>query len=351
MGILRGFLTLLVFQLAGTELEHWLRVPVPGPVIGMVLLAGWMLARGKGRHADVETTADGLLGWLPLLFVPAGGGGGDGTWAAAVGVAADLGGAGGVDAADAGGDGGDDGVVCAAEPGSAAGLIAGSALVALTLTVGAYLAGVWVQRRVGAAWASPVLIAIVLIGLALRVLRVPYATYFSGAQAIHFLLGPATVALAVPLVRAMEHLRRSLWPMLAALFAGALTGAVTGYGLVRVLGGSRVLALSMLPKSLTTPIAIEVSQTVGGLPSLTAVLAILAGVLVAVLVYPVLGALRVRNAGAIGLAAGTAGSGVGASRVIGVDAVSAAFAAVGIGLNGLMTAVIAPVVARVLGRW
>ena len=72
MAILRGFLTLLVFQLVGTELEHWLRVPVPGPVIGMVLLAGWMLARGAGKHTDVETTADGLLGWLPLLFVPAG---------------------------------------------------------------------------------------------------------------------------------------------------------------------------------------------------------------------------------------------------------------------------------------
>ena len=222
-------------------------------------------------------------------------------------------------------------------------------LVALTLTVGTYLFGVWVQGKVRAAWASPVLIAIVLIGVALRVLGVSYATYFSGAQAIHFLLGPATVALAVPLVRAMEHLRRSLWPMLAALFAGSVTGAVTGYGLVRVLGGSRVLALSMLPKSLTTPIALEVSQTVGGLPSLTAVLAILAGVLTAVVVYPVLGAMRVRDAGAIGLGAGTAGSGVGASRVIGIHPVSAAFAAVGIGLNGLMTAVIAPVVAKGAG--
>jgi putative effector of murein hydrolase len=229
--------------------------------------------------------------------------------------------------------------------------MAGSTLVALALTIGAYLFGVWVQGKVRAAWASPVLIAIVLIGLALRGLRVPYATYFSGAQGIHFLLGPATVALAVPLVRAMEHLRRSLWAMLAALFAGALTGAVSGYGLVRVLGGSRVLALSMLPKSLTTPIAIEVSQTVGGLPSLTAVLAILAGVLVAVVVYPVVETLRMRDEGAIGLGAGTAGSGVGASRVLAVHPVSAAFAAVAIGLNGLITAVIAPVLGRMLGRW
>jgi holin-like protein len=72
MGILRGFLLLLLFQIAGTGLEHWLRVPVPGPVIGMVLLAVWMVLRGKGKHEDVEKTADGLLDWLPLLFVPAG---------------------------------------------------------------------------------------------------------------------------------------------------------------------------------------------------------------------------------------------------------------------------------------
>ena len=229
--------------------------------------------------------------------------------------------------------------------------MAGSALVALTLTVATYLLGVWIQQKVRAAWASPVLIAIVLTGLALWALRIPYATYFKGAQAIHFLLGPATVALAVPLVAAIEHLRRSLWPMLAALLAGSLTGAVSGYALVRGLGGSKALALSMLPKSLTTPIALEVSATIGGLPSLTAVLAILAGVLVAVLIYPVAEALRMRDEGAIGLGAGTAGSGVGASRVLAVHPVSAAFAAVAIGLNGLLTAVLAPVLARTLGRW
>ena len=224
-------------------------------------------------------------------------------------------------------------------------------LVALTLTVGAYLLGVAVQRRVRAPWANPVLFAIVLIGIALRLLGITYATYFTGAQAIHFLLGPATVALAVPLVRSMEHIRRSLWPMLTALLAGSVVGAVSGYGLVRVLGGSREVALSMLPKSLTTPIALEISQTIGGNPPLTAVLAIVAGVLVAVVVYPALGRLRVRDAAAVGLAAGTAGSGVGASRVIGEHPVSAAFAAVGIGLNGLMTAVLAPLLARLLGRW
>ena len=224
-------------------------------------------------------------------------------------------------------------------------------LYALALTIGAWLLGTVLQRRSGSAMLNPVLIAIVLIGGVLRLLHIPYAIYFSGAQMLHFLLGPATVALAIPLVDAVRHIRRVLWPMLAALLTGAVVGAVSGYGLVRLCGGSRELALTMLPKSLTTPIALEVSHTVGGLPALTAVLAILAGVLVAVIIYPAVRWIAVKDPAAIGLAAGTAGSGIGASRVIPRDTISAAFAAVAIGLNGLFTAALAPLLAYLLGRW
>ena len=224
-------------------------------------------------------------------------------------------------------------------------------LFALTLTIGAYLLGVAVQRRTGLAVLNPVLIAIVLIGAVLLGFHIPYAVYFQGAQALHFLLGPATVALAIPLVRAIEHIRRALWPMLAALLAGAVASVVSGYGLVRLCGGSRELALSMVPKSLTTPIALEVSHTIGGLPALTAVFAILAGVLVAVGIHHATALIRVRDPAAIGLAAGLAGSGVGASRVLDHHPLSGAFAAVAIGLNGLLTAAIAPALVRLLTRW
>lgn len=224
-------------------------------------------------------------------------------------------------------------------------------LLALVLTVGAYLLGVAVQQRVRSALANPVLIAVVLIGTALRVLHISYATYFSGAQFIHFLLGPATVALAIPLVRSLEAMRRGLWAMLGALLGGAAVGMVSGYGLVRLLGGDRLVALSMLPKSLTTPIAIGVSQAVGGVPSLTAVLAIAGGILVAVGIDPVLRLVRVREPGARGLAAGTAGSGIGASRVIPEHPLAAAFAGVAIGANGFLTAVLAPALAHWLKRW
>ena len=224
-------------------------------------------------------------------------------------------------------------------------------LFALLLTIGAYLVAVAVQQRLRNPLANPVLIAIVLIGATLHLFHVSYAEYFSGAQFIHFLLGPATVALAIPLVCSLEHMRRSFGPMLAALGAGSLIGMVSGYGLVRISGGSQLVALSMLPKAVTTPIAIAVAGNIGGLPSLAAVLAIAGGILVAVTIDPVFNLLRIVDPAARGLAAGTAGSGIGASRVIPQHPLAAAFAGVAIGMNGLLTAVLAPLVVPLLKHW
>ncbi len=224
-------------------------------------------------------------------------------------------------------------------------------LFALVLTLGAYLLGVEVQKLVRNPLANPVLIAIVIIGITLHLTHLSYQAYFTGAQFIHFMLGPATVALAIPMVRALEHMRRGFWPMIAALCSGSFVGMVTGYGLVRLLGGSQTVALSMAPKSLTTPIAIAVSQSIGGIPSLSAVLAIIGGILVAVSIDPLLHRLKIREPAARGLAAGTAGSGIGASRVIPQHTISAAFAGVAIGANGIITALLAPILVPLLKRW
>ncbi len=224
-------------------------------------------------------------------------------------------------------------------------------LFAIVLTLGSYLLGVELQERLRNPLANPVLIAIVIIGVTLRLLHLSYQDYFTGAQFIHFLLGPATVALAIPMVRALEHMRRGFWPMISALLAGSLIGLVSGYGIVRLLGGSQVVALSMAPKSLTTPIAIAVSSSIGGIPSLSAVLAILGGILVATSIDPVLDWLKINEPSARGLAAGTAGSGIGASRVIPQHTLSAAFAGVAIGANGMLTAFLAPILVPLLKHW
>ena len=224
-------------------------------------------------------------------------------------------------------------------------------LLAITATVGSYLAGVSLQERLRTPLANPVLFAILTIGATLHFGHIPYGSYFTAAQPIHFLLGPATVALAIPLARSLEHIRRSLLPILLAVTAGALTSALLGYGVARALGASQPVALSMLPKSVTTPIAIGVAESIGGLPSLTAVLAIAAGILVAIVIDPLLRRLRITDWRAVGLAAGNAGSGIGASQVIPQHPTAAAFAGLALGLNGLITAVLAPVLAHLLRRW
>jgi putative effector of murein hydrolase len=216
----------------------------------------------------------------------------------------------------------------------------------LPLTILFYLAGVWLQRRTGSPLANPTLIGIIFVGITLWLLHISYSQYFTSVQLLHFLLGPATVALAIPMVQSLEHLRRGLLPTLAALFAGALIGAVSAYGIVRLCGGSRLLALSMMPKSLTTPIAMGVADTIGGTASLTAVFAIVAGILTAIFLPMLLRALRVQHSAAIGLAAGTAGSGIAAASVIPLGPVPAAFAGIAIGVNGLMTALLAPLLVR-----
>ena len=224
-------------------------------------------------------------------------------------------------------------------------------LLLLTATIAFYLAGVSLQAKTKSPLANPTLIGIVLVGVMLQFLRMPYATYFAGVQPLHFLLGPATVALAIPMVLSLEHLRRGLAATLVALGAGSVTGAVSAYALVRVCGGDRVLALSMLPKSLTTPIAMGVSTTIGGTASLTAVFAILAGILAAVVMPTLMRVLKIDHAAAVGLAAGTGGSGIAAAAVIPLGSVPAAFAGIAIGVNGLLTALLAPLLARMFSHW
>jgi putative effector of murein hydrolase len=227
----------------------------------------------------------------------------------------------------------------------------GNPLFLLTFTIGVYLFGVALERRTGSSLANPTLITITAAGLLMRVTGVDYLQYSRGLYLLSFLLGPATVALAIPLARSLSHLRKSLGPTLIALVAGSLTGAISAYGLVRLMGGDRVLALTMMPKSLTTPIALEVSGSIGGLPSLTAVFAIMAGILTAIALPVMQRVLRVDDKAAAGLAAGTAGSGIATARAIAISPLAAAFAGVALGMNGLITALLVPLLVRLFNHF
>jgi len=217
----------------------------------------------------------------------------------------------------------------------------------IALTVAAYLVGLAVRKAAGRhPVANPVLIAMAIVIAALVATGTSYTEYFRATAPITFLLGPATVALGVPLAANAVHLHRSLRAVLLAVLAGSVAAMLAGFLLICTLGGGATAALSMLPKAVTTPIAMAVSQQIGGQPSLSAAFAILGGIIAAISLRAVLRLARVHSSHAMGLAAGTAGSGIAAAYVAAFGDGPAAFAAIGIGLNGLMTSVLAPLLLK-----
>ena len=223
--------------------------------------------------------------------------------------------------------------------------LSASPLAALTLTLVAYQAGFWLYRKAGFhPLVNPVLIAVALIAGLLLVSGTSYRTYFDAAQFVHFLLGPATVALALPLYRQLEKVRRSALAILASLLAGSLTAAVSAVGVAMALDASRETLASLAPKSVTAPVAMGISEALGGLPSLTAVLVILTGILGAAFGPLVLDLMRIRDWRARGFAIGVASHGIGTSRALQVNETAGAFSGLAMGLNAVATAVLLPLV-------
>lgn len=227
--------------------------------------------------------------------------------------------------------------------------LAASPLTGLTLTLVAYQVGVWLHRRSGAnPLANPVLIAVAAIAGLLFATGTDYRTYFDGAQFVHFLLGPATVALAVPLYRQFAAVRRSAPALLCALVAGSLTAAASAVGIGWLLGASETTLASLAPKSATAPIAMGIAEKIGGLPSLTAVLVILTGILGAALGSGIVRLVGVRDERATGFAIGVASHGIGTARALQIGEAAGAFSGLAMGLNGLATAILVPLAYRLV---
>lgn len=193
--------------------------------------------------------------------------------------------------------------------------------------------------------ANPVLLAILIIAALLRLTGTPYRTYFEGAQFIHFLLGPATVALAFPLYEHRETVKRALLPMMVALIAGSITAFVSTVWIASILGVPRSMLLSLAPKSVTAGVAMGITEQLGGDPALTAVLVILTGITGAILATPLLNALGIKDWRARGLAVGLAAHGIGTARAFQVHPIAGTFAGIAMGLNALLTAILVPLAA------
>lgn len=228
--------------------------------------------------------------------------------------------------------------------------LAANPLLWLTVTLVAYQAGLWLYQRIGCRpVVNPVLLAIILIGALLFATGGSYDDYFAGAQFVHFLLGPATVALAVPLYRQFHRVRRAALPLALAILAGSLSAALSAMGLAWLLGASWQSVISLAPKSVTTPVAMGIAEKLGGLPSLTAVLVILSGIIGASLGPWVLRLARVGDPRARGLGLGVAAHGIGTAQAFQAGEVTGAFASLAMGLNALATAILLPLLFRWAG--
>jgi len=220
-------------------------------------------------------------------------------------------------------------------------------LLGLTVTLLAYQAAYWLYAKANMnPLANPVAISVAMLVALLWFTDTAYPVYFEGAQFVHFLLGPATVALAVPLYANLDTLKKNLLPLGGALLAGSMTAAVSAVGIGWLLGASRETLLSMAPKSVTTPIAMGIAEKLGGLPSLTAVLVVATGVTGAVLARGTLNLLRIEDHAVRGFAVGVAAHGIGTARAFQVSETMGAFAGLAMGLNGLATAFLFPLLLK-----
>lgn len=213
----------------------------------------------------------------------------------------------------------------------------------LVATLFAYQMGVWWNRRWRAhPLANPVLFATVLLSAVLLVTDTPYRVYMDGAGLIHFLLGPATVALALPLYANWHRLKQMAVPLLITLGLGSVFAVISAWGLGAALGSSAVSRISLAIKSITTPIAMAVTERLGGEPSLTAALVIVTGIVGGLAAESVYRQLRIHDHAVRGFALGLAAHGLGTVRAFQFSEQAGAFAALGMGLNGLLTSFLLP---------
>jgi len=225
-------------------------------------------------------------------------------------------------------------------------------LLGLALTLVVYHGAFLVYQRAGFnPLANPVAIAVMVLATLLWVTGTPYATYFEGAQFVHFLLGPATVALAVPLFEQLPRLRRLWLPLLGALVAGSVAAAVSAVLVGWALGASRATLASLAPKSVTSPVAMGIAEKIGGIPSLTAVLVAATGIIGAASARSLFNAMRISDPTVRGFALGTAAHGIGTARAFQVSDEMGAFAGLAMGLSALFSAVALPLLGGLLLRW
>lgn len=220
-------------------------------------------------------------------------------------------------------------------------------LIAVTFVF--YIGAQMLQRRTGVVLLNPILISIAAIICFLYLLDIDYETYNEGGAYIDFWLKPAVVALGLPLYRQLPAIRKQLLPLLASELCGCVAGIVSVVVFAKLLGGSHEVIMSLAPKAVTTPIAMEVSAAVGGIPSLTAAVVVCTGIFGGVAGFKIIRLSRIKSPIAQSLSIGTAAHAVGTSVAMERSERYGAFSSLGLTINGLLTAILAPFILRLMG--
>lgn len=228
-------------------------------------------------------------------------------------------------------------------------MLMGSTFFGIAISLGTYFLGLFLQKKLKIAFANPLLISTVLIIVTLIVLDIDFETYNQGGQYLSVFLTPATICLAVPLYRQLQVLKENLPAIFVGIGCGVLAHALTIVCLSKWLGLSKELTLSVLPKSVTTPIAVGISQEILGIEAVTIMGVMIAGIMGAILGPLVWKVFKIKEPVAQGLSIGAASHAVGTSKALEIGEIQGAMSSLAIVITGILTVIVVPVVVNMFG--
>ena len=221
--------------------------------------------------------------------------------------------------------------------------------VLLALTFAIYYVATIIRKKTGIILLNPILITIAVMICYLKFADISYTTYNEGGKYIEFWLKPAIVALGVPLYKHLDSIKQHFIPIFLSQLAGSIVGIVSVVAIADLMGATNEVIISLAPKSVTTPIAIEISSALGGIESLTAAVVVCVGILGAIIGYRTMSIIKLRDDISKGLAMGTASHAVGTAASMEVSPIHGVYATLGLIINGVLTSLFAPIILRIMG--
>lgn len=224
-------------------------------------------------------------------------------------------------------------------------------LIVVAFTIAIYFLAQKLQKKTGIILLNPILVTIIIIISFLMVFHIDYDTYHKGSKYIDFFLKPAVVALGVPLYQQLEKIKKQALHIIISQLIGCILGIVSVVLIAKLMGAPKDVIYSLAPKSATTPIAIEVSKTIGGIAPLTASVVVVVGIFGAIFGYSIMKLTKVKNPIAQSLSMGNAAHAVGTSKSMEISPNFGAMSSIGLIVNGIFTAILSPYILKLLGMW